>query len=170
MSMHPLLLPFTPRFIVLTLCVAATALLGGLLYLHPSTLYGAAIPLALFGGLSALGVRDLFQTRHAVLRNYPIAAHLRFLLEDVRQRGRELRIVVDDDDLTSHDEENIRPTPDEATRFVRSNAAAGVITVSQRTPTAASQWTMGKSYPRGNGRRKPSPSDFATKRGLLTWT
>src|SRR5882672_2312034 len=89
MSMHPLLLPFTPRFIVLTLCVAATALLGGLLYLHPSTLYGAAIPLALFGGLSALGVRDLFQTRHAVLRNYPIAAHLRFLLEDVRPELRQ---------------------------------------------------------------------------------
>src|SRR4051812_2566714 len=84
MSMHALLLPFTPRFFVLPLCIAAPAFLASLLYVPPSALYGVSIPLALFGGLSALGVRDLFQTRHAILRNYPIAAHLRFLLEDIR--------------------------------------------------------------------------------------
>src|SRR5215471_19168444 len=89
MSMHGLLLPFTPRFIALTLCVAATVALASLLYSHPSTLYGVAIPLGLFGGLSALGVRDLFQTRHAILRNYPISAHLRFLLEDIRPEMRQ---------------------------------------------------------------------------------
>jgi len=87
--MHALLLPFTPRFIALTLCVVATAFLGTVLYLHPSTLYGVSVPLALFGGLSVLGVRDLFQTRHAVLRNYPISAHLRFLLEDIRPELRQ---------------------------------------------------------------------------------
>jgi glutamate synthase domain-containing protein 2 len=89
MSMNPLLLPFTPRFIVLTLCVVATAILAGLLVSNPSTLYGVSIPLALFGGLTALGVRDLFQTRHAILRNYPISAHLRFLLEDIRPELRQ---------------------------------------------------------------------------------
>src|SRR5262249_1928207 len=89
MPMNPLLLPFTPRFIVLTLCFAATAALGALLYSHPSTLYEVSVPLALFGGLSALGVRDLFQTRHAILRNYPISAHLRFLLEDIRPELRQ---------------------------------------------------------------------------------
>jgi glutamate synthase domain-containing protein 2 len=36
-----------------------------------------------------LGTHDLIQTRHAVLRNYPIAAHLRFLLEQVRPEMRQ---------------------------------------------------------------------------------
>jgi len=87
--MRALALPFTPRFIVLTLCLAVTALLVGTLYLQPWTLYGVAIPLALFGGLSALGLGDLFQTRHAVLRNYPISAHLRFVLEAIRPEMRQ---------------------------------------------------------------------------------
>ncbi len=87
--MDALLLPFRLRFVVMTLCVVATAFLTALLYFHPATLYGASLPLALFGGLSGLGVHDLFQTRHAVLRNYPIAAHLRFLLEDVRPELRQ---------------------------------------------------------------------------------
>ena len=40
-----------------------------------------AAPLALLGGLSLLGLRDRLQTRRSVLRNYPVAGHLRFLLE-----------------------------------------------------------------------------------------
>ena len=31
--------------------------------------------------LAAIGVRDLIQQRHAVLRNYPLIGHIRFLLE-----------------------------------------------------------------------------------------
>src|SRR5499427_11007888 len=89
MTMRPLVLPFSPRFIALTLCLVATALLCGILYAKPSSILDLSIPLALFGGLSALGVRDLFQTRHAVLRNYPISAHLRFLLEDIRPELRQ---------------------------------------------------------------------------------
>src|SRR5215813_12919171 len=88
-SMRPLVLPFTPRFIALTLCLAATALLAVALYAQPSSLYGLGIPLALFGTLSVVGVHDLFQTRHAVLRNYPISAHLRFLLEAIRPEMRQ---------------------------------------------------------------------------------
>lgn len=42
-----------------------------------------------FAMLLALGLRDITQTRHAVLRNYPIAAHLRFLLESVRPEMRQ---------------------------------------------------------------------------------
>ena len=40
--------------------------------------------LALLGPLSLLGVYDLVQTRHSITRNYPIAAHFRFLLEGIR--------------------------------------------------------------------------------------
>ena len=41
----------------------------------------AAVPVAL---LAALGVWDLVQTRHAILRSYPILGHARFLLESIR--------------------------------------------------------------------------------------
>src|SRR5262249_3959748 len=44
---------------------------------------------ALSAGLAALGTMDLIQKRHAVLRNYPISAHLRFLLEAMRPEMRQ---------------------------------------------------------------------------------
>ncbi len=47
------------------------------------------IPLLIFGGLTLLGIRDLTQKSHAVLRNYPISAHLRFLLEEIRPEMRQ---------------------------------------------------------------------------------
>jgi glutamate synthase domain-containing protein 2 len=45
--------------------------------------------------LAALGVRDLTQTRHAILRNYPLLGHLRFLLELVRPEIRQYFIESD---------------------------------------------------------------------------
>lgn len=41
------------------------------------------------GALSLLGVVDLFQTRHAIRRNYPILSHIRFFLEFVRPEIRQ---------------------------------------------------------------------------------
>lgn len=35
-------------------------------------------------GLATLGFYDLVQTKHSILRNYPIVGHLRFILESVR--------------------------------------------------------------------------------------
>jgi glutamate synthase domain-containing protein 2 len=40
-----------------------------------------AVPLLV---LAAIGVWDLVQRKHSVLRNYPVAGHLRFLLEGIR--------------------------------------------------------------------------------------
>ena len=34
--------------------------------------------------LVLLGLRDTMQARHAILRNYPVIGHLRFLLEFIR--------------------------------------------------------------------------------------
>jgi glutamate synthase domain-containing protein 2 len=42
-----------------------------------------------------LGLRDLKQTRHAILRNYPILGHLRFLFEFVRPEIRQYFIESD---------------------------------------------------------------------------
>ena len=43
----------------------------------------------LFAALSAVGVHDLLQTHHAILRNYPILGHMRFLLEFIRPEIRQ---------------------------------------------------------------------------------
>ena len=48
-----------------------------------------AIPLVPFAALSVLGTMDLIQTRHAVLRNYPLTAHIRFILEEIRPEIRQ---------------------------------------------------------------------------------
>ncbi len=46
-------------------------------------------PLLVTGPLAALGTWDLVQTRHSVLRNYPILAHMRFLFEGIRPELRQ---------------------------------------------------------------------------------
>jgi glutamate synthase domain-containing protein 2 len=79
-----LLLPFTPRYILLTISLHAAVAA-----LDPETLPALSLPLAVVGGLVVLGICDLIQTRHAILRNYPIAAHIRFILEHVRPELRQ---------------------------------------------------------------------------------
>ncbi|MFN6978049.1 MAG: FMN-binding glutamate synthase family protein [Gemmobacter sp.] len=76
-----------PRYALLVIALAGTAGFAAAALVLPG--WAAAVGLAVFAGLSALGLRDLFQTRHAVLRNYPIAAHLRFLLESIRPEMRQ---------------------------------------------------------------------------------
>ena len=50
-----------------------------------------------FIALSALGVRDLRQSRHAVLRNYPVIGHMRFLLEFIRPEIRQYFLEGDNE-------------------------------------------------------------------------
>ena len=47
--------------------------------------------------LTAIGLRDLRQTRHSVLRNYPLVGHLRFLLEFIRPEMRQYFIEGDNE-------------------------------------------------------------------------
>lgn len=53
--------------------------------------------LAFFVGLACLGVRDLTQTRHAILRNYPIVGHMRFLFESIRPEMRQYFFEAEQD-------------------------------------------------------------------------
>jgi glutamate synthase domain-containing protein 2 len=86
--MRILLLPLTARFIAFTLAVLITVLLLiGLVVGNTPILF--AIPLVPFAALTALGVYDLIQTKHAVLRNYPLTAHIRFILEEIRPEIRQ---------------------------------------------------------------------------------
>lgn len=83
------MIPFSPRFIVLTICGVATALLIGIALSDHTVFNLVVIPALVFGGLTLLGIRDVVQKDHAVLRNYPITAHLRFLLEEIRPEMRQ---------------------------------------------------------------------------------
>ena len=87
--MQPWHLAFTPRYIALTIAAAASLVFLAGLAVNPGAWAWWLPGLGLFGGLTALGVRDITQTRHAILRNYPIAAHLRFILEDIRPEMRQ---------------------------------------------------------------------------------
>jgi glutamate synthase domain-containing protein 2 len=50
-----------------------------------------------FAGLSLLGLRDVRQRRHAILRNYPVIGHFRFLLEYIRPEMRQYFLESDNE-------------------------------------------------------------------------
>src|SRR5579863_6193614 len=85
--MRTLLLPFSARFIAYTAVIVITAALLVELYFFPSPI--VAVSLVLFSALAVIGTVDLVQTRHAVLRNYPLTAHIRFILEEIRPEIRQ---------------------------------------------------------------------------------
>jgi glutamate synthase domain-containing protein 2 len=97
--MRALLLPFSARYIVLSLCMSGTAAFATLLLRRPEDLLYLAGPLIVFVLLTGLGFRDLVQTKHAILRNYPIAAHLRFLFERIRPEMRQYFFEDDKDGM-----------------------------------------------------------------------
>jgi glutamate synthase domain-containing protein 2 len=90
-----LLLPLKLRYSLLSIALAGLAACLILLWWLPNHAVLLAVPLVFFGFFSALGLRDFFQRRHAILRNYPITAHLRFLFEKIRP---ELRQYFFEDD------------------------------------------------------------------------
>ncbi len=97
MSLDDLPPPFRARYLPLTGVVAAFALvlvtsLTGLL-----PVWLAMFGLILFGATALIGLYDLRQTHHAILRNYPIAAHMRFILEKVRPEIRQYFLEGDKD-------------------------------------------------------------------------
>ena len=47
--------------------------------------------------IAAMALRDVTQTKHAVLRNYPVSARLRFLLEGIRPEMRQYFFEDDKD-------------------------------------------------------------------------
>jgi glutamate synthase domain-containing protein 2 len=98
--MRFLALAFSARFIVLTACVLLTLAFSAAA-IGASPRWGTMFLVAavLFGALSLLGLRDLVQTSHAVLRNYPISAHLRFLLEEMRPEMRQYFFESETDGL-----------------------------------------------------------------------
>ncbi|PWL18599.1 FMN-binding glutamate synthase family protein [Falsochrobactrum shanghaiense] len=82
-----------------TICVAAVvltliSLLGAIFY--NSWLW---LPAALFGALVLVGIHDVRQRRHAILRNYPIIGHMRFILESIRPEIRQYMLESDHEEV-----------------------------------------------------------------------
>ena len=96
-TMNLLFLALSPRYITLTICILGTMIFVMLAMMSP--LFGGIFWLiaCVLAALSAIGLHDLWQTKHAILRNYPIAAHLRFILEHMRP---EMRQYFFEDDKT----------------------------------------------------------------------
>jgi glutamate synthase domain-containing protein 2 len=83
---------YTTLTFVVTACVVF-AVLGATV----SPLY--LLALVVFVPLAGVGFSDLTQTRHAILRNYPVIGHIRFLLEAIRPELRQYLIEDERDPL-----------------------------------------------------------------------
>lgn len=89
----PKLSEFT-RFSVLLYCMILAVLsLIGLVFS-----WWALLPLALFSALSLIGLHDVTQKSHSILRNYPVIGHMRFLFEGIRPEIRQYLIESDQDE------------------------------------------------------------------------
>ena len=88
--------PILPiRLSTFAICIVGTILSGLVLFMGI-----ADWPLlAIFGFLTVVGIYDSLQTKHAILRNYPILGHMRFLLEFIRPEIRQYFIEGDNDKL-----------------------------------------------------------------------
>lgn len=82
------------RFTAFALCgVLTVASLVGLFWTA-----WALIPLIIFAALTALGIVDVIQGSHSILRNYPVIGHMRFLFEGIRPEIRQYLIESDQDE------------------------------------------------------------------------
>ncbi|MBN9267984.1 MAG: FMN-binding glutamate synthase family protein [Hyphomicrobium sp.] len=94
-----LLVPLKLRYMLLSTALIGFGISAALSWLWPHNMHLLAVPLVFFGFFSAVGLRDLFQPRHAILRNYPITAHLRFLFEKIRPEMRQYFFEDDKDGM-----------------------------------------------------------------------
>jgi glutamate synthase domain-containing protein 2 len=84
-----LLVPLKLRYMLLSTALLGFIASAAFAWSYQDQAAMLALPLAFFGAFSVLGLRDYFQSRHAILRNYPITAHLRFLFEKIRPEMRQ---------------------------------------------------------------------------------
>ena len=78
----------------LTLVLAALLAVGSLLA-AAFTIPWTWIPATAFGALFLIGIWDVTQRRHSLLRNYPILGHLRWLFEGIRPEIRQYLVESD---------------------------------------------------------------------------
>jgi glutamate synthase domain-containing protein 2 len=79
------------RYAALAACVLMLAGLVAVTTVHRSAWIGVAV----FAGLVSLGVWDLLQRRHSILRLYPVIGHVRWIAEYVRPEIRQYLFEAD---------------------------------------------------------------------------
>jgi glutamate synthase domain-containing protein 2 len=82
--MRQLRLALSLRYLPLTLAALLGAIFLAAMVIAPSHAWSLSPLFVLCSALTLLGVYDMRQDKHAILRNYPIAGHARYLLEDLR--------------------------------------------------------------------------------------
>ena len=86
------------RNTILTIFIGITVLFGILVYFTPET--GNIILLSISGFLSLIAIHDSIQTKHSLLRAFPVISRLRWFFEDEREKIRQYFI-----------EDNLNGTP-----------------------------------------------------------
>ncbi len=84
---------FTSRYTAFRIVALLTCLLVALAYFGKVSWWWSLIPAL----LSLRGIWDIRQQRHAILRNYPLMGHFRFLFEMIRPEIRQYFFEGDDD-------------------------------------------------------------------------
>jgi glutamate synthase domain-containing protein 2 len=79
---------------VFLLCIAIAIAAFALISSHS----GARAVLAIALALILLGLYDICQTRHAILRNYPVIGHMRYIFESIRPELRQYFFENDQDE------------------------------------------------------------------------
>ncbi len=88
-------------FCVIVLATVATGIAG----IHSLASRIAFVPLL---ALTILGLWDLFQKRHTILRNYPVLGHMRWVFEGIRPEIRQYLIESErDEDPFSREERSL---------------------------------------------------------------
>lgn len=82
------------RYLILVL--SYMTLVATLMYAYHGVISPYWIALPLF--LTIVGLHDLIQTRHSILRNYPIIGHMRYILETIRPEIRQYFLESDIDE------------------------------------------------------------------------
>ena len=75
------------RYLPFRLCLLSAAVLAWVATWHPEP--WVFLSLAASAALTLVGIRDGLQRRHAILRNYPVIGHIRYMVEAVRPELRQ---------------------------------------------------------------------------------
>ena len=94
--MPSFLMPYQLRYLTLVLVIVATVSFAAGWLALPGSIW-LAVGFAVSAVLMAIGIHDLIQTQHAILRNYPLTAHLRFIFEAIRPEMRQYFFEGDKD-------------------------------------------------------------------------
>ena len=87
---------YEPMMRFTTLALVAFLTFASIIALYWSMWF--MIPFLCFGALTLLGLHDLRQPHHSILRNYPVLGHMRFLFEGIRPEIRQYLIESDQDE------------------------------------------------------------------------